>query len=235
MSLVIKSLHKSFGNKIIFENFSYDFPKAGIFVLVGDSGRGKTTLLRLIAGLDKNFKGEITKMSCAYAFQEYRLFPTLNALDNITKILYEKPCESEIREAIELLSFFGFSSEDMKLFPDALSGGMKQRVALCRALLAKKEILLLDEPFSALDYQTRLNVCDDVYKIIRSEKKTSVLITHDISEAVSVADRVFVLTKRPAFVRSSHRLNFDGQEPLKRRENPLFSEWFEKLWKELNV
>lgn len=189
MSLVIKSLHKSFGNKIIFENFSYDFPKAGIFVLVGDSGRGKTTLLRLIAGLDEDSKGEITKMSCAYAFQEYRLFPTLNALDNITKILYEKPCESEIREAIELLSFFGFSSEDMKLFPDALSGGMKQRVALCRALLAKKEILLLDEPFKELDASLRKKLREIIEA--QGKEKLIILTAHSL-DALGDIERTIV-------------------------------------------
>jgi NitT/TauT family transport system ATP-binding protein len=95
--------------------------------------------------------------------------------------------------------------------------------------------LLLDEPFSALDYQTRLSVCDDVYKIIRSEQKTALLITHDISEAISVADRILVLSKRPANVIAEHALDFQESEPLKRRENKAFSGWFEILWKELNV
>ncbi|HAC10382.1 MAG TPA: spermidine/putrescine ABC transporter ATP-binding protein, partial [Clostridiales bacterium] len=91
------------------------------------------------------------------------------------------------------------------------------------------------EPFSALDYQTRLNVCDDVYRIIRSEKKTAILITHDISEAVSVADEAIVLSARPATLVSRYSLPFGNETPLKRRENPAFSVWFEKLWKDLNV
>ena len=112
---------------------------------------------------------------------------------------------------------------------------MRQRVALIRTLALNPDVLLLDEPFSALDYQTRLSVCDDVYKIIRSEKKTALLITHDISEAISVADRIIVLSKRPATVTASHVLEFPEEEPLKRRENKQFSSWFEILWKELNV
>ena len=123
----------------------------------------------------------------------------------------------------------------LKSYPSALSGGMRQRAALIRTLAVDPDVLLLDEPFSALDYQTRLSVCDDVYKIIRSEHKTAVLITHDISEAVSVADKIVVLSRRPARVVSRHTLSFPENEPLKRRENKEFSTWFELLWRELNA
>ena len=112
---------------------------------------------------------------------------------------------------------------------------MRQRAALIRTLAVNPDCLLLDEPFSALDYQTRLTVCDDVYKIIRNEKKTALLITHDISEAISVADKIFVLSQRPASVIAEHHLDFPESEPLKRRENKDFSKWFELLWKELNT
>jgi NitT/TauT family transport system ATP-binding protein len=123
----------------------------------------------------------------------------------------------------------------LKNYPASLSGGMRQRAALIRTLAVDPDTLLLDEPFSALDYQTRLSVCDDVYKIIRNEKKTALLITHDISEAISVADRILVLSRRPASVIASHELSFPETEPLKRRENKEFSRWFELLWKELNA
>ena len=112
---------------------------------------------------------------------------------------------------------------------------MLQRAALKRTLATDPDILLLDEPFSALDYQTRLNVTEDIAHIIRSEQKTAVLITHDISEAISLADRVFVLSARPARVTYSHELDFDEVNPLKRRNMPGFSGWFEVLWKELNA
>ena len=110
-----------------------------------------------------------------------------------------------------------------------------EKAALIRTLALDPQILLLDEPFSALDYQTRLSVCDDVYKIIREEQKTALLITHDISEAISVADRILVLSKRPATIVAEHDITFPESEPLRRRENKEFSKWFELLWKELNV
>ena len=112
---------------------------------------------------------------------------------------------------------------------------MRQRAALIRTLAVDPDVLLLDEPFSALDYQTRLSVCNDVYSIIRSERKTALLITHDISEAISVADKIVVLSARPARVLAYHDVSFPETEPLKRRENKEFSKWFETLWRELNA
>ncbi|MBO7525609.1 MAG: ATP-binding cassette domain-containing protein, partial [Clostridia bacterium] len=118
--------------------------------------------------------------------------------------------------------------------PSQLSGGMRQRVALIRTLATKPELLLLDEPFSALDYQTRLDVCDDVYSIIRQEKKTAILVTHDITEAISLSDKIIVLSERPSKVRKIFLTDFDKDlSPLKRRESNAFSVWFEKLYKEL--
>ena len=176
MPLAIKNLTKSFGNKVIFENFNYTFSDKGIYVLVGNSGRGKTTLLRMIAGLDKDFKGEITKAKTAYAFQEYRLFPTLNALDNITKVLYEKPTEAETKEAKQFLTQMGFADIDLRLFPAELSGGMKQRVALCRAFLSKTEILLLDEPFKELDAKLRTVLREQMKK--SAENRLIIMTAH---------------------------------------------------------
>ena len=119
-------------------------------------------------------------------------------------------------------------------YPDQLSGGMRQRVALIRTLVFSPKLLLLDEPFSAIDYQTKLSVCDDVYKIIKSEQKTAILVTHDISEAISMSDKIFVLTKRPATVKCVFTPNISGDSPLKKRETPEFGELFEIIWKELN-
>ena len=122
-----------------------------------------------------------------------------------------------------------------KHFPRQLSGGMRQRAALIRTLAFRPKILLLDEPFSALDFQTRLNVCDDVHAIIKSEHLTALLVTHDISEAVSMADKIIVLTPRPATVKNIYAPDIDRPTPLKRRESPKFSAWFDTIWKEVSI
>ena len=178
MPLVIRNLKKSFGSKTIFDGFSYTFEECGIYVLVAPSGRGKTTLLRVIAGLDKDYTGEIDAKSASYAFQEYRLFPMLNALENITHILWEHPKADQIANAKTLLASLGFSESDMQLYPNALSGGMKQRVSLCRALLADRKILLLDEPFKELDDALR----ERLRKILSLEagKRLIILTAHTL-------------------------------------------------------
>ena len=112
---------------------------------------------------------------------------------------------------------------------------MRQRAALIRTLAFKPRLLLLDEPFSAVDFQTRMTVCDDVHSIIKNEQKTAVLVTHDIAEAVSMADRIIVLTKRPATVKTVFEIDIDAPTPLKRRENPKFTYWFDKVWKEVTL
>ena len=123
-------------------------------------------------------------------------------------------------------------------FPKELSGGMRQRAALIRTLATDPDILLLDEPFSALDYQTRLMVSDDIYQILKKEKKEAILVTHDISEAISMADEISVLTKRPATVKNNYKikLTVEGEKtPLNSRKAPEFKDYFDALWKELDV
>lgn len=122
-------------------------------------------------------------------------------------------------------------------YPSQLSGGMRQRVALIRTLAVKPKILLLDEAFSALDYQTRLMVTKDVYSILKNEKITMLMVTHDISEAISMADKVLVLTKRPTEVKKIYTIDFEMEErdPLNCRKSPKFSKYFDSLWKELDV
>lgn len=122
-------------------------------------------------------------------------------------------------------------------YPSQLSGGMRQRVALIRTLAIKPKILLLDEAFSALDYQTRLMVTKDVYKILKNENMTMLMVTHDISEAISMSDKVVVLSNRPTFVKEIHTIDFDieNRDPLNCRKDPKFSKYFDSLWKELDV
>lgn len=218
----------------------------GEFVaIIGPSGCGKSTVLSLIAGLLKPSAGKVllggeevdgSGKKLGYMLQRDELFPWRTIEKNVLLPLEIKRIRTrENRQyALDLLEKYRLK-EFAGSFPDELSGGMRQRVALIRTLVAKPDLLLLDEPFSALDYQTRLDVCEDVFRIIRSEKKTSVLVTHDISEAVSVADRIILLSSRPARVRKIYTPPFKGDTtPLERREDGRFRDWFELLWRDLH-
>ena len=230
--------HSKQGETVALENASFSVAEREFVAIIGPSGCGKTTLLSLAAGLLTPTKGKVLTNGCSFGYmlQKDELFPWRTIEKNIFLPLEIKGSNTPDHRAraLALAEKYGLKNF-LKNYPSSLSGGMRQRAALIRTLAAAPELLLLDEPFSALDYQTRLSVCDDVYKIIREEKKTALLITHDISEAISVADKIFVLSKRPAKIVAEHLLNFPETEPLKRRENTEFSRWFEILWKELNV
>ena len=212
------------------ENMSFSIYEGEFVAVIGPSGCGKTTVLSLAAGLLSPSAGSVCVrgkkvhrgMPCfGYMLQKDELFPWRTVEQNLFLPLEIKKMNTpeNRKRALSLAEKYGLGGF-LKSMPDQLSGGMRQRAALIRTLAAQPEILLLDEPFSALDYQTRLNVCDDVYNIIRSEKKTAMLVTHDISEAISVADRILVLSARPAHVVAVHELNFGDTVPLKRREMP---------------
>lgn len=230
--------HSKQGETIALQNVNFSVSEGEFVAIIGPSGCGKTTLLSLAAGLLSPTKGKVltSGVSFGYMLQRDELFSWRTIEKNIFLPLEIKHSNTETnrQRALALAEKYGLS-QFLKSYPSALSGGMRQRAALIRTLSVNPDVLLLDEPFSALDYQTRLSVCDDVYKIIREENKTALLITHDISEAISVADKIFVLSRRPARVVAEHTIDFPETEPLKRRENKLFSHWFEILWKELNT
>lgn len=230
--------HTKQGETVAVKNLNFSVREGEFTAIIGPSGCGKTTLLSLAAGLLKPSEGSIRAngVSFGYMLQRDELFPWRTIEKNLYLPLEIKGTNTpENRNAaLTLAEKYGLK-QFLKSYPSALSGGMRQRVALIRTLALNPDVLLLDEPFSALDYQTRLNVSNDVYEIIRAEGKTALLITHDISEAISVADKIFVLSKRPATILSEHAVSFPEKEPLKRRENKEFSKWFEILWGELNV
>lgn len=224
------------------ENISFSIKERDFSSIVGPSGCGKTTILSLIAGLLKPSSGEvildgsnkIDTKKVGYMFQRDMLFEWRSVWKNITLglELQKGNRDEKLAFAEELLkkySLYNFKNKK----PRSLSGGMRQRVALIRTLVLEPKLLLLDEPFSALDFQTRLNLCDDVYEIIKSEKKTAILVTHDISEAISMSDKIIVLSSRPAHVKDEIKLNLKGTTPLKKREDSSFSGYFEKIWREL--
>lgn len=217
----------------------------GEFVsIIGPSGCGKTTILSMISGILPPTSGniridgkEVTGPSkeIGYMLQKDQLFPWRNIYQNVIiglEIQHTKTPEA-LAVADDLLKKYGLWDFRNK-YPGELSGGMKQRVALIRTLVLNPKILLLDEPFSALDYQTRLKVTNDVYNIIKTEKKTAILITHDISESISMSDRILVLTKRPARLCAEHKCEFDGILPTKRRESVDFPKTFDKIWREIS-
>ena len=225
------------------KDLSFDCKEGEFLSIIGPSGCGKTTLLSLIAGLIKPTSGKILidgkdvteKNDLGYMLQKDHLFPWRTIEKNVLLPLEikKRKTTAEINFAKSLLKKYGLY-EFRKNYPAQLSGGMRQRAALIRTLVSNPRLLLLDEPFSALDYQTRLAVCDDVFNIIKQEQKTTVLVTHDISEAISMSDIIIVLSERPAKVKSIFAPNIIGDTPLKRRENKGFGELFEKIWKELN-
>lgn len=221
--------------------------KEGEFVsIVGSSGCGKSTLLSIIAGLEKPTSGEIyidgvqqTKPSTkiGYMPQKDQLFPWRSIWANVTlglEIAKMKDRE-HTTHARELLNRYGLG-EFAEKTPKQLSGGMRQRCALIRTLAIDPSILLLDEPFSALDYQTRLSVSDDIHEIIKSENKTAILVTHDISESIAMSDRVIILSPRPAKVNKILELpDLVGLTPMERRGHDKFREYFNTIWKELDL
>ena len=207
--------------------------------IIGPSGCGKSTLLSIIAGLENKTSGTTyINGKIGYMLQKDNLLEWRTVLNNVflgLEIQRSNTPENK-KYAIELLKKYGLYEFKDK-YPNQLSGGMRQRVALIRTLAIKPKILLLDEAFSALDYQTRLMVTEDIYKILKNEGITALMVTHDISEAISMSDRVLVLTKRPGTIKDIHKINFgiENRTPINCRESPKFSQYFNTLWKELGV
>lgn len=191
MSLTIKNLRKSFGEKRIFSDFSYSFSDKGIYLLTGESGIGKTTLLRIIAGLDKDFDGEILEGGIgrvSFAFQEHRLIPQLSAIENVAFANSDRKDEAVVSKATELLKTLALEDEDFLLTPDSLSGGMKQRISLARAFIKDAPILLLDEPTKELDPAN----AEIVRGLIRkaAESRLVILASHNPEDLLSLGDNV---------------------------------------------
>ena len=237
--------HTPNGETTAVKGLNFSVNKGEFISIIGPSGCGKTTVLSLIAGLIKASEGEILlenspvkagSNDLGYMLQNDHLFKWRTIEKNVMLPLeVKKILTSQNREyGVSLLKKYGLG-DFLKSYPTELSGGMRQRVALIRTLVSRPKLLLLDEPFSALDYQTRLKVSDDVYKIIKAERQTAILVTHDISEAISVSDRVIVLSQRPCTVKNEHVIPLIADGPLKRRELSGFSKWFEVLYNEVKT
>lgn len=243
--LIINNLTKKYqnlqGEVLAIKDLSLNVKDGEYVAIVGPSGCGKSSLLSILCGLEEKTNGnfifpDTNRNKLGYMLQHDCLFPWLNILDNCLIGLKVKNelTEENINYVLKLLETYGLK-DFIKSYPNNLSGGMRQRVALIRTLAIKPDILILDEPFSALDYQTRLAVSDDVYKIIKQEKKTVIMVTHDLAEAISMADKIIVLSNRPATVKKTFDINLTNRSnPIENRKCREFSYYYQEIWKEID-
>ena len=241
--LEIENLRKVYHTKkeeiFAVDNFSASLSDGEFIAIVGPSGCGKSTILSVLSGLEKKSSGDIKlkeNTKIGYMLQQDALFDFRTVFENclLGLEINESLNESNKNFVLNLLNTYGLK-EFINSYPNTLSGGMRQRVALIRTLATNPDILLLDEPFSALDYQSRLAVSDDVYKIIKKEKKSAIMVTHDIAEAISMADRVIVLTKRPSKVKCVIDIELENKTtPINNRKDKKFSYYYDLIWKEID-
>lgn len=235
---VSKSFFTKDGKTDVLSSISFSLCENQIIAIIGPSGCGKSTILNIASKLEDITSGNLTiNAKLGYMFQRDNLFMWRNVFDNIKLGLEinKSLTKENIAYVEDLLKKYGLE-EFKKYYPNELSGGMRQRVALIRTLALKPDVLLLDEPFSALDYQTRLYVLDDVYRIIKDEQKSALIVTHDISEAISVADAVIILSSRPCVIKKIIPINVDIKDktPTKTRKHKDFQKYFDLIYKELN-
>lgn len=249
--LSLKNINKIYqaknGETKALDNINLDVKKGEFVSIIGPSGCGKSTLLSIIAGLEDKNTGEVyldgkeikgISSEIGYMLQKDSLLEWRTIYKNVIlgleiRGIKTKENEEYVNNLLKKYHLYEFKDK----YPTQLSGGMRQRAALIRTLAIKPKILLLDEAFSALDYQTRIMVTKDVYSILRQEGITALIVTHDISESISLSDRVVVLSRRPAKIKNIHEIKFDmeNRTPINCRERPEFSKYFDLLWKELDI
>lgn len=239
MNHIYKDFYSSEEERQILRDINFSVNEGEILVLLGPSGCGKSTILNIISGLLEPTQGSIDThdKKIGYMFQKDHLFEWRTIMKNITLGLeiqhkLTNEAQAEIKRLLEIYDLWDFRNN----FPRELSGGMKQRASLIRTLALNPDILLLDESFSGLDFQTRLIVTDDIYKIIKNENKTAILVTHDIQEAISMADKVAILSHRPTTIKNIYpiQLTLESERtPFTARSAPEFNDYFNLFWKEL--
>ncbi len=221
------------------KDFSFDVKEGEFVAIVGPSGCGKSTILSILCGLEEKSDGEITlkdDTKIGYMLQQDSLFEWRNILDNclLGLEINNNLNEESKNRVINLLNTYGLK-DFIYSYPDNLSGGMRQRVALIRTLANNPNLLLLDEPFSALDYQSRLAISDDIYNILKKEKKTMIMVTHDIAEAISMCDKVIVLSNRPAVIKNIYEISLENKStPINNRKDKNFYHYYDAIWKDID-
>nr|WP_306798689.1 ABC transporter ATP-binding protein [Oceanobacillus saliphilus] len=228
-------------------NISMSVKEGEFIALLGPSGCGKSTLLSIMAGIIRHTEGKVllqgdevgeSELDIGYMLQQDYLFPWKTIIDNVLlgpKI--NRNITEELKErAIKLLREVGLNNVTLK-YPNELSGGMRQRVALVRTLINDPKILLLDEPFSALDYQTKLNLEDLVSDLLKTYHKTAILVTHDIGEAIAMSDRIFMMNTNPGSIAKIYDvpLELRNEIPFLSRRHPKYQILFDKIWNELEA
>ena len=235
-----KTYTRKIGETIALKDINLSIKKNEFICIIGPSGCGKSTLLNIISGLDKNYDGKVKKyinnIKIGYMLQEDCLFDWLNIRENA--LLGLKISRKKTKENIEYVDYLikKYGLEEFKnQYPKNLSGGMKQRVALIRTLAIKPDILLMDEPFSALDYQSRLKVSSDVYNIIKNEGICVIMVTHDIPEAIALSNKIVVLSKRPGTIKKIYKIRLSKlKSPIEKRKDKKFLEYYDLLWKDID-
>lgn len=241
--LEIKNLKKIYhniqGEIIAVDNFSLTLNEGEFVAIVGPSGCGKSTILSILCGLENSTNGKINfnnNKCIGYMLQQDSLFEWKNVLNNclLGLEIQNKLTTSNRKYVVDLINTYGLK-DFINSYPNNLSGGMRQRVALIRTLATKPDILLMDEPFSALDYQSRLKISDDIYQILRKEKKSMIMVTHDIAEAISMCDKVIVLSDRPAKIKNIYNIDLVNKStPINNRSDKNFSKYYELIWKDID-
>lgn len=237
--LEIKNLSKNYQSEKeikAIENINLDVEENDFIAIVGPSGCGKSTLLSILGGLENKSSGTIkTKenLTIGYMLQNDCLLEFKTVLDNCLIGLELKKIKTKdnIEYVKHLLKTYGLE-EFINSYPKSLSGGMRQRVALIRTLALKPDLLLLDEPFSSLDYQNRLSVSNDIYNILKKENKTMIIVTHDLAEAISLANKIVVLSKRPSIIKEVLEIKLDNPtNPIDNRKDKKFTYYYDIVWR----
>lgn len=235
-----KTYHDEDGEIQALDHVSFEVQDGEFLSIIGPSGCGKSTILSILSGMDSNYSGQITSkedLTIGYMLQRDSLLEWKTILENcllglrIKKILNEE----NVLYVKELLKKYGLE-DFMDKYPSSLSGGMRQRVALIRTLALKPDILLLDEPFSSLDYQTRLKVSEDVLNIIRMEEKSAIMVTHNLEEALVMSDTVIVLSSRPSHIKSIYHIDLDKNlTTLEKKKTKKFLDYYNQIWKDIDI